>query len=76
MTSAFSRLLAFLLLAGLALAGCADGPSTRPSTWADQAEQDPYNFNPKMEKHDISGGGLTDFDKDAFKKDLNHVLNP
>jgi hypothetical protein len=28
------------------------------------------------EHEDISGGGMTDFNSEAFKKDMNHVLNP
>jgi hypothetical protein len=33
------------------------------------------NYSPH-ESDDISGGGLTDFHGDAFKKDMDHVLNP
>jgi hypothetical protein len=58
---------------GLLAWGCstskpADDPTTR-------ALSDPMNYAP-AEDQDISGGGLTDFHKDAFKKDMDHALNP
>ena len=34
------------------------------------------NYSPSDQDEDISGGGLTEFHKDAFKKDMDHVLNP
>ena len=34
------------------------------------------NFNPKMDDPNISGGDIGHFDKNAFDKDLNDVLNP
>jgi hypothetical protein len=40
-----------------------------------RAMSDPMGYSPS-EHEDISGGGLTDFNNDAFKKDMNHVLNP
>jgi hypothetical protein len=65
------------ILAWLALAGCVENkPTTRPATWADQAQADPMNFDPKMDNADISGGSISHFDKDAFDKDMDDVLNP
>jgi hypothetical protein len=29
-----------------------------------------------MDRTDISGGGLMDYDKNAMKRDINDVLNP
>ena len=46
-----------------------DDPTTR-------ALSDPMNYSPKDQDQDIAGGGLTDFHQDAFKKDMDHVLNP
>jgi hypothetical protein len=40
-----------------------------------RAMADPMGYSP-AEHEDIAGGGLTDFNSDAFKKDMNHVLNP
>jgi hypothetical protein len=72
-----SRLLLLALaVGGLALAaGCSSStPSERydPTT---QALNDPMNYSPDKDE-DISGGGLTEFHGDAFKKDMDHVLNP
>jgi hypothetical protein len=43
----------------------------------DDALKDPMNYsaNP-LDRSDISGGGLMDFKKDAFKKDVDSALNP
>jgi hypothetical protein len=60
---------------GLAVAaGCASSNSTKddPTT---RALGDPMNYSPNGDQ-DISGGGLTDFHRDAFNKDMDHVLNP
>jgi hypothetical protein len=60
--------------------GCAD--TSKPETAQDRQEQmlrDPMGYktaSEKNEKYDISGGGIGHFDKDAFKKDVNDVLNP
>jgi hypothetical protein len=74
--------LGLVLVAGslFALAGCAaQKPTTQPSRLADRAakaEQDPFNYKPQNDRTDISGGGLDHFDKDAFGKDVDSVLNP
>jgi hypothetical protein len=71
-----------LVLGGLLLVAVAGGcasparPTTEPTSWTDQATSDPGSFNPKMEKIDISGGGLTDFDRKAMGRDVDNVLNP
>jgi hypothetical protein len=76
MALAVASMAAMLLLA----AGCSSG-SRLPddeSTLGDpttRAMSDPMGYAPS-EHEDISGGGLTDFNNDAFKKDMNHVLNP
>ena len=59
---------------GLALAAGCMSESTRddPTT---RALSDPMNYSPNGDQ-DISGGGLTDFHRDAFNKDMDHVLNP
>jgi hypothetical protein len=62
------------------LTSCADNkPTTRPATARerqDAAMNDPFGYSPYTEKPDISGGDLGHFDKDAFNKDVDHVLNP
>ena len=42
----------------------------------DQAMKDPFGYSANPENADISGGGLTDFDRGGFKKDLKNVLDP
>ena len=53
--------------------GCADKSDTTP---ADRAMADPMHYKPGFEDSDISGGGLTNFDKKAFRRDVDSVLNP
>jgi hypothetical protein len=65
------------------VAGCADtnkqSPTTQPLT-ADQRQaqvlQDPFGYGGDTEKVDITGGGIRDFDKKAFKRDMDAVFNP
>lgn len=66
------------------LPGCADGnkpPSTQPSSLQDRQDQalrDPFGYGPTTneKRYDISGGGLKDFDRDAFRRDVDRVFNP
>lgn len=54
-------------------------PTTRPLSTRerqDRAIKDPFNYSPDSESTDISGGGLSDFDKGGFKKDLKNATNP
>jgi hypothetical protein len=68
----------FFLIAG----GCADSksqPATQPMTVKQRQDamlQDPMGYNPQKEKFDISGGKINEFDKGAFKRDVDNVLNP
>ncbi len=74
----FSRFL-FPFSVLLILAGCSSGPTTRPSSVsqrADEAIRDPFGYKPASVDRDVSGGDLGHFDKDAMRKDLNDVLNP
>ena len=65
------------------LAGCSKqgetGATTRPSTLRerqDKALKDPFGYSPDVDRTDISGGGLTGFDRDGFGKDMKNVLDP
>ena len=60
----------FAMLVGV---GCADKAEAPP---ADRAMADPMHYKPGFEESDISGGGLTDFNKKAFRRDVDGVLNP
>jgi hypothetical protein len=69
-----------LCLSGM-IAGCAD--TKKPEDTAEQRQakllKDPMGYKTMSEQnqnYDISGGDVTHFDKDAFKKDLNDVLSP
>ena len=64
---------AMLLGAG----GCASSEKESESM-ADQALNDPFNYKPtgRDDWPDVSGGGIHQFDKKGFKRDLNNVLNP
>jgi len=67
--------------AGLCMVGCAQstGPTTRPDSVHERQEQamrDPFGYSSDTGKADISGGGLSDFDREGFNRDLKNVLDP
>jgi hypothetical protein len=52
--------------------------TTRPSGNADSgsaALKDPFGYSPNMDT-DISGGGISEYDRKAMRKDIDNVLNP
>ena len=53
-------------------------PTTRPASWSQQAKSDPFRYDPSATEDwpSVSGGAVNNFDKNAFKRDLNNVLNP
>ena len=68
----------YMLLLLIVVAGCADDAKESPSNMRsrqDEALRDPFNYSP-TDRSDISGGGITDFKSDAFKKDVNSVFSP
>lgn len=72
--------LSFVLLL-LCLSSCSSHkpPSTQPASDFDRQEQalkDPFGYSPGVDRSDISGGDLGHLDKNAMKKDVDHVLNP
>ena len=69
--------------AGLRLAGgCASDtkqPTSKPASMRDRqdkAMKDPFNYSPDAGSTDISGGGLSDFDRQGFNRDMKNVLDP
>jgi hypothetical protein len=67
------------LLAGCSKKGQEQGATSRPSTLRerqDKALKDPFGYSPDVDRTDISGGGLTGFDRDGFGKDMKNVLDP
>jgi len=34
------------------------------------------SYTPTMDNADVTGGNIDEFDKDAFKRDIDHVFNP
>jgi hypothetical protein len=69
-----------LPLALLLLVGCSSHqPTTRPASAHDRqdaAMRDPFSYSPDMPRDDISGGDVGHYDRNAMRKDLDHVLNP
>ena len=60
----------------LVFVGC-DSQPTSMRQRQDEAMRDPMNYSPHVsDQTDISGGGTTEFKKDAFKRDVNSVINP
>jgi hypothetical protein len=70
------------LLLGAFLVGCAEdgAPTTRPATAYERSEnalKDPFGYSPDVGKpDDITAGSGAQFDRKAFDKDANDVLNP
>lgn len=75
--SAMNRTLLGIVLALLA-AGCWSDDRTPARQRQEAALRDPFNYSPYQNdrRHDVSGGGIMHFDKEAFKRDVNTVLNP
>jgi len=72
-------LISLLPAACCVLAACtADSNTTRSATSrpGDGLEKDPLGYNPQIEELNISGGSINNFDKNAFKKDMDDVFNP
>ena len=76
------RYLVTLAMTGGFAVGCADNSksqTTAPAS-ADQRQdatlQDPWSYGGNPEKVDMTGGDLGTFDKKAFKRDVDAVLNP
>ena len=69
-----------ILLLACVAPGCASNhPTTRPSDARERQEaalRDPFGYSPGIEKQDISGGKVNQYDRDAMRKDVDHVLNP
>ena len=59
--------------------GCSDNlATTKPVTMEQRQEallRDPFSDN-NDHNVDISGGKINELDRNALKKDLDHVLNP
>jgi hypothetical protein len=69
-------MLAVALVAGvLALAAGCSSSTRKQDDSTTRALNDPMNYSPNGDQ-DVSGGGISDFHSDAFKKDMDHVLNP
>jgi hypothetical protein len=75
----------------LLLAGCESDSAKKEETLADRqraALRDPFSAGPKIDdfekgknrdkvdETDISGGSIENFDKDAFKRDWDKIINP
>jgi hypothetical protein len=64
--------IATLMLAVAACSSNSHEPQDDPTT---RALSDPMNYSPR-DNDPITGGNLTDFNHNAFKKDMDHVANP
>lgn len=70
------------MIAALAVLSAGCGPDKPPAeetdtSWSDsqrRALNDPMNYRPEVDRTDISGGGLTDFDREGFKRDMDSLL--
>ena len=60
----------------LGMAGCAADEKSGVQQRQEEMLENPYGYKPEQKKYDISGGDLGNFDRDAFGKDMDSVLNP
>jgi hypothetical protein len=67
-------LTALIGAAGAIGAGCTSDSSMRQRQ--DAAMKDPFHYSPDMERTDVSGGSVGNFNGKAFGKDLDDVINP
>ena len=56
--------------------GCADDHPQPTSHPGDALLKDPFGYKPTFDDPNISGGDIGHFDKKAFKKDWDSVINP
>lgn len=56
--------------------GCQDEKPSTLRQRQDEAMRDPFNYSPHPDRYDVSGGGMTDFKRKEFKRDVDAVLNP
>jgi len=69
----------YVFLFSLASCSSNNSATTRPSSVTDRqnsALNDPFGYSPDMKDADISGGKIDQYDRNAMRKDLDHVLNP
>ena len=71
------RRLILLAASAAMMFGCSHDEQARPTVRQrqDDALKDPFNYSPKF-NDDAVGGGTLDFKKDAFQRDVQHVLDP
>jgi hypothetical protein len=55
-------------------AGCMDEERPSARERQDEALRDPFKYGPQMP--DVSGGSTSEFDRDAFRGDVDRVINP
>ena len=69
-------LMVFVAAMGWMVVGCSETPTSESGDPTTRALSDPMGYTPSHDDEDISGGGLTNFDSDGFRKDMDRVLNP
>jgi hypothetical protein len=78
----FSSVFWILSSGFLLCSGCTehhDQPTTQPAGTYERSEKalkDPFGYSPDMGNTDISGGGISDLDRDALRKDMKDVFDP
>jgi hypothetical protein len=68
--------LAFVMIG--CLVGCATKGARKPTTHQRQEEamRDPFRYKPDWSGTDVSGGEMTDLDKQGLQRDLKNVFDP
>lgn len=70
------------LLAGVLACGCQVDPDEKTAAQRqNDAIADPFGFGPSIERDPnerspISGGGISEFDSEGFKRDMKTVFDP
>ena len=73
-------ILSSVILAALTAAltvGCASQPDAQEADWNDSQQRaldDPMNYRPEMNRTNITGGKIHEFDRQGFKRDMDSLL--
>lgn len=69
-------LAAVLAVGSVGLYACGPDKNDTMRDRQDQAMRDPFHYSPDMDRTDVSGGGLGNFNGKALGKDLDDLINP
>ena len=61
---------------GMLLAGCEHANQSSTIDRQEKTLKDPFGYSPDMKNSDMTVSGHGELDKQALKRDVDHVINP